>query len=357
MKIVIATGGTLGHIYPAIYLAEELQENGHECIFIGTFNNGTNKINDKAFRLIKIRTQGFNFRRPVQCIKSLYLTVKALIVSCKIIKELKPDVVVGFGGYSSFPVVLASHLLGCATMIHEQNVIPGRVNKLASKVVDKVAISFKDTEKCFKKSNIVLTGCPTRIIDKSVDKNAIFDEFNLDRNKKTILVFGGSQGSHKINQEFLKTLKIIKDNLDLQIIHVCGRCDYHLLESEYSKLGIPFALYEFLDKIDKAYLISDLVISRAGALTVSEIATMKIPAILIPYPYAGNHQRDNAVVLEKSGLAKIIDEKDLNPEIFASEIYECFNNMSGFKSNLNMECVIVEDASRKLAKEVVSLKL
>lgn len=320
MKFLFATGGTGGHLFPALKTALELRKRGHEVFFLGSFGLGIEKIQAYGFPLKNLEHCGANFNNPFKIIKFCFLMIKALMASIFFLKDFKPDVVAGFGGYGSFPGVCAAILLRYPSLIHEQNVLPGKANKILAGYVSRIAISFRKSSSYFQREKTVLTGCPCHSFHGVSDKAEILEEFHLQQNKKTILVFGGSQGSHRLNEEFLKAVILMKGQIDFQVIHICGKNDYLFLEKSYAELKIPFALFRFLDRMDYAYSLADLVIARAGAATVSEIAIFRVPAILVPYPYAQEHQKANAEILREVNLAEVIEEKDLTPERFKEEI-------------------------------------
>ena len=320
MKILIATGGSGGHVFPALCVAQELKKNNHQIIFAGTSGAITKKIEENGFDLAVLSSKGVSFASVNSFFVSIFYMMKAMVQSFSLLKDLKPDVVVGFGGYGAFPVLLVSSLLRYPTLIHEQNVVPGRANRILSKVVRKIAISFEKSRKYFPLSKTALTGCPCRSEKKQLTKEELLKKFNLQNNRFTILVLGGSQGSHRINQEFLKVAPLLKKDLEFQVIHLTGGQDCDDLKKKYDDIDIPVSLFSFLDEIEEAYRITDLVVSRAGAVTIFEIALFGLQAILIPYPFAKGHQRENAKILCDTNVAKMIEEKDLSTEKLKGEI-------------------------------------
>ena len=261
---------------------------------------------------------GLNLKITRENIIRLVNSFKGIFESVFILLKFNPDVVVGFGSLTSVPVVIFAWLLRIETLIHEQNVFPGRANRLLAKIASRIAISFRETEKYFSGSTrkIALTGNPIRQDISRIDKLQALDFFKLSLRKLTLLVMGGSQGSQKISSSFLETLKGLPQKQDLQVVHLCGLRDFALLERNYKNLGVEFRLFSFLPQMQYAYSAADLVISRAGAATLSEIIFFKLPAIIIPYPYAYKHQLFNAQVLAQKGAAVIIEESQLGSFIF-----------------------------------------
>lgn len=358
MRIVVATGGSGGHIFPALKVAEELKKDQHDVFLIGSFGKNLEKIQQSGFTFKNLNARGVKFKNILSGLGSIVSMITAFFVSIGVLKKYKPEIVFGFGGYGAFPVVLAAIIMRYPTMIHEQNVIPGRANIILSKFVKRIAISFQASQKYFNMKRVVLTGCPCPTVAPVLDKKSILKEFKLAEGKKTIFIFGGSQGSHRINLEFLASAVELKANLDFQVIHACGKDDFGMLKEKYEKLGVPFALYEFLDKMNYAYTICDLVVSRAGAATITELAYFKKPSILIPYPFAGGHQKENARVLEDVGMARVIEEKDLSPQTLSKNIVDILrHSLPEHEMKRKLEGAYFPDAIKRLAQEVVRLKL
>ena len=357
MKVVLATGGTGGHLLPALKLAEELKKDNNEIIFLGSFGKNVEQIKRSGFQIESVQARGLRFISFKDTMGSFFSNMKASFLALKLLKGIKPDVVCGFGGYGAFPVMVTAIFLRIPTLIHEQNVIPGRANAILAKFVRKVAVSFRPSIKHFKEAKTVLTGCPCHHLASKLNKDEVLKRFGLEGNRITILVFGGSQGSHRINEVFLKTAQTLKDHLNFQVIHISGENDYDKLKDGYSKLGIPYALFKYLEEMASAYSVVDLVISRAGAVTVTEIANFQLPAILIPYPYAqGGHQKENALMLSEAKLARVIEEKDLTSTKLQEEIIK----QSSWKSKhqemqKHFEDICVPNPTQRLAFEVFEL--
>lgn len=358
MKVIIATGGTGGHLFPALQVAAELKQRGCEVFFVGSFAWGVGKrrLISQGFSFEDLDVQGFPLDKPQRYFRAIGLMVKAVAASWNLLKKWKPDAVVGFGGYGSFPAVFAAVLLRYPTLIHEQNVVPGRANALLAKFVRKIAVSFPQTAVYFKPDKTILTGCPCCVPREGLKKEEVFKWFHLAANKVTILVLGGSQGSHRLNADFMTTAKSLKGQLNFQVIHICGREDYSELKRAYAQLGVPFALFEFLDNMDYAYTVADLVIARAGAVTVSEIVMFHLLSILIPYPYAGGHQKRNAAVLCEARVARLIEEKHLSPEELKKNIFAVINGCINPKQiEERLQNLRFPYAAQRMAEEAMAL--
>jgi UDP-N-acetylglucosamine--N-acetylmuramyl-(pentapeptide) pyrophosphoryl-undecaprenol N-acetylglucosamine transferase len=253
---------------------------------------------------------------------SFFKIFKTSLKSMLILLRFKPDLVIGFGGYASFFLVFFAWLLRIKTIIHEENVLMGRANRLLSPFVDCISIGFKQTEELlsFYKQKMVFTGNPLRKDFKIIEKKEASQYFGFSPDYFTILVMGGSQGAHRINIEFLKSIFLLKNKVLFQVIHLTGEKDFAFLDKEYKNINIKIALFKFLKPMHYAFSAADLVICRAGAMTISEIIFFKLPAIIIPYPYAYRHQMYNATILRDNGCAILIEEDRLNSEVLSESI-------------------------------------
>ncbi|MGE0269182.1 MAG: undecaprenyldiphospho-muramoylpentapeptide beta-N-acetylglucosaminyltransferase [Candidatus Omnitrophota bacterium] len=320
MKIVLATGGSAGHLFPAIEAAKCLRTDGHEVVFLGAMGAGKTRITSEGFSLVELRATGLQGKSRWADFKS---AVKLFLVSIQAITELRkinPQVVAGFGGYGAFPVVSAAVVLGIPSIIHEQNVVPGRANKLLSFFVKKVAVSFKHTKKYLTSKRLVHTGCPISRSSKRFDRLQSLAEFGFNKTDKIILVFGGSQGSQRINQIFCEFLRHLQGRFKIQVMHISGKGKLEEVKDMYDGLNLPHVLFEFFEPMEKLYQLADVVISRSGASTIGELTWFKKPAILVPYPYAQGHQKENADVLVESNTARIVQDADLTPTRLMEDI-------------------------------------
>lgn len=357
MKIVMATGGSGGHIFPALAVAAELTKGNHEIIFAGSLGAAAEKIKKAGYEVKNIYARGFSLKPAWSFFTSFFFLVKATWRSFLLLRSLAPDAVVGFGGYGGFPVVWAAAQLRYPTIIHEQNVIAGRANRLLGKFVNKVALSFEESRRYFPSQKIVLTGCPCREDNLTLSRQEIFAKFNLAEDRLTILVFGGSHGSRRINEEFIKTIPLLKNDINFQVIHLTGGKDFDKLKEEYRRLDVRNYLFRFLEKMEEAYTIADVAICRAGAMTVFEIAKFQLPAILIPYPFAGAHQRENARLAVGKGLAGMIEERDLTTQRLRDEILRITRDkFSREKAAQGAKKIYFSDSAVRLAQEIRLLR-
>lgn len=329
MRVLMTGGGTGGHIYPAIAIADKIRKEQHdaEIIFVGTERGQEKSIVPKSGYDIKfIEIRGFNRKNIFKNIKVLLELAKASQDAKEIIKRFKPDMVIGTGGYVCGPVVRAAHKLGVKTYIHEQNAFPGLTNKLLEKYADKIFIGFKEAEKNFKhKEKIVLTGNPVRSEFGQKEKSECRKKLGIPEKDFVLLAFGGSGGANVLNKELINVIKTLQTDTDVSIFFGTGRVYYKRviseLEAQEIKLSDKVKILEYIDNMDDYLGAADLVISRAGALTIAEITICGKASILIPSPnVTGNHQYFNAKAISEKGAAILIQEKNLDDGRLVKEI-------------------------------------
>lgn len=367
MRVLIACGGTAGHIFPGLALAEELKREDKECqIVIVTSTHPRDKEYLKAadpFKDIHLETVGSSPLPYRISFKYIPFTLKlfwAALQSFYIILRYKPEVVIGFGGYASFAPLIVARIIGVPVLIHEQNVVPGRANRLLSRIADRIAITFDDTFKLFPKKGskrrIVKTGLPLRkhILDRKGDS------LRLTRNpaKTTILVVGGSQGAHSINELVLDCLSQMdeEDLSQMDVIHLTGRSDFHYVKSSYATLAVASWVFDFLEDIASAYSVADLLIARSGASTIFEAATFGLPCLFIPYSSGTKHQKENALILERLGCAYVLDETTSSCEDLRKIMLELIHNKS-LRENLSQRIKLLDSpgATRNLKEQIDTL--
>lgn len=310
MRVIVTAGGTGGHIYPAIAFIEKIkkEEPDSEFLFIGT-NSRMEKdiVPSYGIPFLGIEMIGFNRKKLSKNFKTIFLFFKNFFYLIFKIRKFKPDVVIGFGGYVSSPVITASKLLLKKTYIHEQNSIPGKANLFLSKFSNKVFISFLDSKKYFNHKNIVLTGNPASI--RALLSNKInLRNFGLDDNKKTVLIVMGSLGSDKVNTSLIENFKKIDNSY--QVLFVTGKKDYDNVAAKIENKNIVVVPY--IENISGVMKSVDLIVTRAGATTLSELIAIKKPSIIIPSPYvADNHQYINAKSFSNVDAAILLEEKNI----------------------------------------------
>lgn len=323
MNVIIAGGGTGGHIFPALSIADEIKNRSgdNRVLFIGT-SRGLEKdlIQNRGFDIRYIRSTGIVGKGLFAKLKAVVNAIFGLKDALIIIRSFRPDVVIGVGGYVSGPVVLAAKLMSIPTAICEQNSIPGLTNRILSRLADRIFATFEESFEYFNSDKTVVTGNPLR-------KEIFREQYQRDDKDDTItiLITGGSQGASKLNRVIPEALTKL-DNKKIRIIHQTGKNDLSRVRELYENNGLEAEVFPFINDITGAYNRADLVISRAGAGTISELAVLGKPSILIPYPYAAhNHQYLNASHMEKGGASVIIEEKELDNIIFSEIIDKILN--------------------------------
>ena len=314
MKIVVTAGGTMGHINPALAIIEEFkkQEKNLEVLYIGTHNRMEKEvIPKKNIRYEEIEIYGFS-KNVLRDIKNVFCIQKAVHKCEKIFREFKPDVVIGVGGYVTYPVLKAAHNCHIKIFIHEQNSVPGKANKMVAKYADLIGVTFKESEKYFKtRGKIVYTGHPCGAWALNItkkDKEAL----GFSKEKKLVTIVAGSLGSGSLNQKMEEFLKSI-GHKDYEVCYITGKSHYDSFKKE--KFPDNVHLYPFMEELPGLLKISDLVISRAGAGSLSEILALEKPAIIIPSPnVANNHQYYNAKELALKNCVYLLEEKDIDKE-------------------------------------------
>jgi UDP-N-acetylglucosamine--N-acetylmuramyl-(pentapeptide) pyrophosphoryl-undecaprenol N-acetylglucosamine transferase len=356
-KIFIAAGGTGGHIFPALRTASELKKLGHDIFFIGVFKAGREKIAQQGYPVIDLPASGFVSGQLRVLAGAGINLMKSFCQVWSILKKENPDVILGFGAYAAFPTVFAAALQGRPTVIHEQNVRPGRANRLLAFFVRKIAVSFEASLAFFPAQKTVVTGYPCRSLSFAEKSGGLFQYFGLTPGIFTIFVLGGSQGSHNINAVFMEALAQLNIPGGFQILHATGTADFSDFKKRYHLVRQRHYLAPFLVEMEKAYAVADLVICRAGAGTITELAGTNRPAVIIPYRFAGGHQRDNAQLLAGSGPARIIAEVDLTPARLIQEIGILYQKIGEEKGRLSQYPLGVyrPEAATRLAKETLAV--
>jgi UDP-N-acetylglucosamine--N-acetylmuramyl-(pentapeptide) pyrophosphoryl-undecaprenol N-acetylglucosamine transferase len=335
IKVVFTGGKTGGHIFPAIAMATEFRRRHprSRIVFVGTKDGMEARVMPRyGFELLYIPARGLARRSHLANLMLGYYLLAGLWRSWRILNSEKPQLVVGTGGYVSFPVVMLAGLMKVPTMIQEQNSYPGISTRLLAHFADRVCLSYADSAGYFPAGNkFRVIGNPVRPDVTEGNRGEALGAFGLDQNKKTIFVFGGSQGARAINRVLLECLDSFKP--EWQILWQTGECD--LAEVSQKTMGRPVkcAVYPFIQDMKSAYAAADLVVSRSGALTLAEITACGKPSILIPFPFAtADHQKHNARALQKEGAASVILERDLTGERLCAEISSLLSDQERLES-------------------------
>lgn len=358
MRILISAGGTGGHIYPALAIIEGFKkyDKDLEVLYIGTKNRMEKDIVPKnGIPYYGIEIYGLS-KNIFKDIKDVFLIFKAKKEIKKKILEFKPDVVLGIGGYVTYPVLSVAKSLHIKTFIHEQNAIPGKTNKMISKYADIIGISFKESAKYFPNRNVLYTGNPTGIRALNTPK-ITKSSLGLNDDKPLVVVVCGSLGSETVNNAMKGYLKTLK-NKDYQVVYITGKNLYE----EFIKIKYPknVKVLPYLDNLTGLLKETDVLVARAGASTIAEVLSLKVPTIFIPSPYvANNHQYYNAVSLKNDNLALMLEEKDLSIPNITKNIEDLLYNKDKqikIKNNLNKVSTldstkIIYDAIKELIKK------
>ncbi len=307
-RIVVATGGTGGHIYPALALARALKAQGHEVMVAGAIQKVEEQLSKEGFIFTVINATGLNKRTPNGIFNFVCTMLGAVNQAKGVLKKFKPDVVIGFGGYGSFAVVWAAHRRGIPTMIHEQNVVPGKANRLLGKVVRRVAITFEKSSSYFPSGKTVWTGCPSNTSSPTVSRQEWLMSMGLNDQLPVVLITGGSQGSQALNAIVINAVELLAAKRQVQFVHMAGNTQSAQFMQWYYDRHLPAKAVSFISPIESAYAACDVVVARSGAATVCELAHFQKKAILIPYPYAGGHQAYNANVLKEAAGAHVLPQ-------------------------------------------------
>jgi UDP-N-acetylglucosamine--N-acetylmuramyl-(pentapeptide) pyrophosphoryl-undecaprenol N-acetylglucosamine transferase len=325
MKVILAGGGTGGHVYPGIAIAEELRHTHPEVavLFVGG-RRGVEAVAvpESGFPIRFVTVRGLPRRAWWRWPGALLANAVGFVQALWLVASERPDVVVGTGGYVSGPVAFAAYLLGRPLILQEQNSIPGLANRWLARVAREVHLSFTEARGYFaRKDNLKVTGNPVRAFILGGDRATGLREFALAEGKPTVFIFGGSRGAHRINEAALEAMRRLKGRVDVQFILQTGRDDFEWAKEIAEREQLPTRIMPYLREIHLAYAVADLVVCRSGAMTLAEIAACGTPAILVPYPHAAhNHQEVNALNLVERGAAAMILDRELSGERLAREI-------------------------------------
>ena len=350
--VVIAGGGTGGHIYPGIAIARAIQKMDPEVSihFVGTDQGLETKIIPKeGFPLHLISSGKLNVRSPLQKIKTLLKIPYGIIQSVSLLFQLKPHYVIGVGGYASGPFVLAASLTGFNTAIWEPNAMPGMANRLLARFVDKCFVVFDDAKSFLKNPHVIQAGMPVRQeIEDAIHENTKDEKFHL-------LAFGGSQGSRVINYCLNEAVQRGGDWVqDLAVVHQLGKLDFQDISAKYQGAQCQVELHEFIFDMPKYYKWADIIVSRGGASSIAEAAAFGIIPIIVPLPAADNHQQKNAETLVAKNAGRMILQKELTAERLISEV-QSLRQDKALRDEMvrNIKSLYIPQAAMKIAKEIL----
>lgn len=328
MKILFAGGGTAGHINPAIAVAKLVRSKipDAEIVFIGTEKGLETKLVPRdGFELKTIKVRGFRRKLSPENIVAVKELFQGLIEAGRIIRKFKPDIVIGTGGYVCGPVLFMASRMKIPTLIHEQNAYPGVTNKILSRFVDMVAVSFKESSSYFKNTKkLVHTGNPIRLELLNSNRETARKKLGMEEGKRLVVAMGGSRGAKKINDSVAEMLQNDYDPDDFDIILATGEVDYERISSMLKDIKYPSVkVVPYIFDAGDIYAAADIMICRAGAITVSELTALGTPSILVPSPnVTANHQEYNARSLERQGASVVILDKDLSGSLLYRQLKE-----------------------------------
>ena len=333
MNAVIACGGTGGHLFPGVAVAEALRDRGHEVmLFVSEKEIDALALSGREqFRFEKLPTIGLPSLYSPAILGFVRRFHQSLSLCRAIYRKFQPHLVLGMGGFTSTAPVIAGRMRGVATFIHESNAIPGKANRLTARFVRAVLLGFKECAPFFPKVRTEVTGTPIRSDLVRIEKGVARQKLGLRPELATVLVMGGSQGATGINQAVIKSLPFLHQHA-LQMLHLSGKREERLVAENYQRENIPAYVTAFYHRMEELYSAADFVIARSGAASLAEIAAFGLPAILIPFPYAAeDHQTRNAEIFVRGGAADLVKESELSGELLARHINDLIGNVGTLK--------------------------
>ncbi|MBO4293191.1 MAG: undecaprenyldiphospho-muramoylpentapeptide beta-N-acetylglucosaminyltransferase [Clostridia bacterium] len=367
MRVIIAAAGTGGHINPGLAIASKIKKEqpNSEIIFIGTTRGLENDLVPRAgYELKTIEAYGLSKKISFDNLKKLFKTFLGLGQAKKIVKQFKPDIVIGTGGYICGAVITAASKLGIPTLLHESNAFPGKAVKMLAKRTDTILVSFQDAKDRIPDANrVVCTGTPVKIKKQDYginEKNEIINEYGLNDSKPIVLVYGGSQGAQKINEALIEIIKE-KLNKSYQVIWATGPKQFDIIKDSLGDIDIEnienMKVVPYIYDMEKVMNVADLIVARSGAMTITEISNLGKASILVPLPnVSNNHQMYNAKVLEKINAAKIIENDNLTGSLLNDAITGIVSDKQTLKvMGDSAYSISIKDTQDKIFQEILAL--
>ncbi|MEZ4900446.1 MAG: undecaprenyldiphospho-muramoylpentapeptide beta-N-acetylglucosaminyltransferase [Spirosomataceae bacterium] len=360
-KVIISGGGTGGHIYPAIAIANALKavDPSIQILFVGALGKmEMEKVPKAGYEIIGLPIAGIKREISVDNLSFPTKLIRSLLKARSIIKSFQPDIAIGVGGFASGPLLMVASMMGIPTLIQEQNSYAGITNKLLAKRAKAICVAYPNMEAFFSKNKITLTGNPVRsdILDITHKREQAYTHFGLQPNHKTLLVIGGSLGAKTINESIDAGLKTIIDS-GYQVLWQTGKPYYEKAKTTLKSLKTPYAqANDFIYEMDLAYALADVVVSRAGALSVSELCLVEKPCILVPFPFASeDHQTKNAMSLVEQNAALLVKDKDAKEELVQSALKLLQDTNKQIELSNNIKKLAKPNAAQEIAQIVLSL--
>jgi len=360
-KIIISGGGTGGHIFPAIAIANELKKINPkiEILFVGAENRmEMEKVPAAGYKIVGLPVSGLKRKITFENVKVLFRLLKSIRMAKKIIKDFKPDAVVGVGGYASGPVLRVASNQKIPTLVQEQNSYAGVTNKILGKKVNKICVAYQNMEQFFPKHKIIFTGNPVRqnIVNNQITREEAIKVFGLDPKKKTILSIGGSLGAGTINESIIKNMKTIADS-EYQLIWQTGKNYFMNAKIKYDEINPSnIKIMDFVSNMDVAYKAADVVISRAGAISISELCLVAKPVIFVPSPNVSeDHQTKNAMALVNENAGMLIKDNEAVEKLIKNTfiLLNDIEKMNTFSKNIIK--FAIQNSAEIIAKEIINL--
>ncbi len=359
-KIIISGGGTGGHIYPAIAIANALKEIDPtiSLLFVGAEGKmEMEKVPKAGYKIVGLPIVGIQRSLSLSNLLFPFKLGRSLMKARAIIKDFKPDVAIGVGGFASGPLLVVASMLGIPTLIQEQNSYAGITNKWLAKRAKKICVAYPNMEKFFPADKIKITGNPVRkdILDVANKRKSAYEHFGLNPNRKTLLVIGGSLGAKTINESIEASLKSIIES-NYQIVWQTGKLFIEQARKATEKLGDMVYVSDFIYEMDLAYSVADVVVSRAGALSVSELCLAAKPTILVPFPYAAeDHQTQNAMALLNGDAALLVKDSDASTDLVTAALRLLQDPKKQQELSTNIKKLAKPNAAQEIAEEVMKL--
>lgn len=359
-RFIISGGGTGGHIFPAVAIANQIKarEPEAEILFVGAEGKmEMEKVPAAGYKIVGLKIQGIKRSMSISNLMVPFKLIGALRDASRIIKDFKPDAVIGVGGYASGAVLFSAAQKGIPTLIQEQNSFPGITNRILSRRVKRICVAYEGMERFFPAAKIVLTGNPVRseIVAPSNARKEAFEFFELDGGRFTVLVVGGSLGARSVNNAMASCVRKLVEN-GIQVLWQTGKGNAEQAREAVQNIGAGVKVHEFIARMDLAYAVADLVVSRAGAIAVSELCLVKKPCILVPFPFAAeDHQTSNAKSLSDNGAAVLLRD-DVVKDKLGAEILALYSDESRRKQMTEAMAKLGRpDAAEHITNEIFNL--
>jgi len=356
MKIAIACGGTGGHLFPGLAVAEELRQRGHDTLLL---------VSAKQIDALALKGANENSRAlpgigwPGVLSPRVFTFGRSLLHSWRecgqVYREFQPTAVVGMGGFTSAVPLLLGRQLKLPTFIHESNAVPGRVTRLIAPWVNKTLLGFESCAHYLRRAHCVFTGTPVRKGLGRVDRFTAAEKFGLNPALPIVLIMGGSQGAHGINQLVMKALPLFHNDRDqVQFIHLAGQADANIAEINYRRQRLTAVVEAFSTEMEQFYSLADVVISRSGAASLTELGHYGLPSVLVPYPAAADdHQSYNARIFQDAGASRILVESKTTPEVLHETVTEILTNPeTRRRMSVAARSLAGADAAQRVAEEI-----